>query len=273
MSCPRCATNESKIWRKIPEEGSKICNSCYRRRERERHKDSIAASKARHYQQNRNPELEKLKRRTPDYRWSYLKSNSARRGLEVVLSRSEFDSIISSPCYYCGSSIDVGIDRLNSDENYSGPNCVPCCSSCNYLKGDLLSPAETLAAIRALKEFRSGGLIQQYECPLYKPQALRDRSNSRFTKLELASRSRNIPLLMTKEEYQAIINNANCHYCQAELPTNGYALDRIDNNKGYEVSNVLPCCPVCNKIRSNQFSVEETRALVSGVQAVRLGLS
>ena len=38
------------------------------------------------------------------------------------------------------------------------------------------------------------------------------------------------------------------------FPTNG--IDRMNNNIGYEISNVVPCCSVCNKMKSS-LSKEE----------------
>ncbi len=38
-----------------------------------------------------------------------------------------------------------------------------------------------------------------------------------------------------------------CHYCGSDISTIG--LDRIDNNKGYELSNVVPCCDRCNRMK------------------------
>ena len=41
-----------------------------------------------------------------------------------------------------------------------------------------------------------------------------------------------------------------CYYCgHIDLPCNG--IDRVDSNKGYEKNNCVPCCGVCNKMKSN----------------------
>lgn len=53
-----------------------------------------------------------------------------------------------------------------------------------------------------------------------------------------------------------------CHYCGCK-PLNNYKLandgfefkyngiDRVDNSKGYVVGNVVPCCKMCNAMKSN----------------------
>ena len=78
-----------------------------------------------------------------DYRYS-----AKERNLEWKLTTSEFVSLVTSSCHYCGSEpsnrklgnyvIEVnGIDRVDSSKGYVLNNCVPCCSKCNYMKLDL----------------------------------------------------------------------------------------------------------------------------------------
>jgi hypothetical protein len=40
-----------------------------------------------------------------------------------------------------------------------------------------------------------------------------------------------------------------CAYCGDPIETIG--IDRVDSEKGYEVGNVLPCCKVCNRMKTN----------------------
>ena len=41
-----------------------------------------------------------------------------------------------------------------------------------------------------------------------------------------------------------------CFYCGVAIETIG--LDRIDNSRGYEIDNVVPCCPICNYGKLNR---------------------
>ena len=74
---------------------------------------------------------------------------------------------------------------------------------------------------------------------------------------------------LTEEQFNKITKQ-NCYYCGAEPSSileakysNGeYAyngLDRVDNNKGYEIDNVVPCCKICNwaKHQSTQQEYKE----------------
>lgn len=54
------------------------------------------------------------------------------------------------------------------------------------------------------------------------------------------------------------LSSKNCHYCNSE-PSNcikeyGYkynGLDRIDSSKPYVLTNVVPCCKICNRAKSD----------------------
>ena len=49
-----------------------------------------------------------------------------------------------------------------------------------------------------------------------------------------------------------------CHYC-GEKPFDYNGLDRVDNSKGYEIDNVVPCCRYCNSFKLDR-TVEEFKA-------------
>lgn len=70
---------------------------------------------------------------------------------------------------------------------------------------------------------------------------------------------------ISKKQYIAIITKP-CHYCCKNLEDEyGRNLDRINNNKGYYVDNVLSCCGNCNKTRSNLYTVEETKVMITAL--------
>lgn len=77
------------------------------------------------------------------------------RNLQFTLTMQEFKELTSSNCYYCGSSpnqkiekVDTpknpmngnyiynGIDRVDNEQGYNFENCVPCCKFCNHAKSN-----------------------------------------------------------------------------------------------------------------------------------------
>lgn len=111
--------------------------------------------------------LSKQQRRMLNSRLHSYKSGAKKRGLNWNLTYSEFVEITSSPCVYCGTepkqtnyfenspslqkespNVDWskytinfnGVDRVDSSEDYTYDNCVPCCTYCNRAKSDLSLP-------------------------------------------------------------------------------------------------------------------------------------
>lgn len=93
------------------------------------------------------------------------KRQAAKRGLEFKLSQSEFQDLIESDCFYCGSPpnqvskgvVYQGIDRVDSTKGYVPGNVVPCCKFCNWGK-NTLSQKEFFDHV--LKIAKHSGLIK-----------------------------------------------------------------------------------------------------------------
>lgn len=108
-----------------------------------------------------------LNRRLFDYQRSSIK-----RGHKWELTKEEFASLITQECAYCGAkpkrleftvhastlkdakakrrvkSLEKinGIDRKDNEIGYTLSNCVPCCSTCNFLK-NMMSAKKFIAHI------------------------------------------------------------------------------------------------------------------------------
>lgn len=68
-------------------------------------------------------------------RYNAYKKNAKKRKIEFNLSKEDFYSITTLPCYYCGNDQSYsGIDRIDSSLGYQLSNCVPCCEVCNKMK-------------------------------------------------------------------------------------------------------------------------------------------
>jgi hypothetical protein len=63
-------------------------------------------------------------------------------------------------------------------------------------------------------------------------------------------RGRDIPILLTKEQYLLLMAGAKCAYCGVLVNgVGGSSLDRKDPRGPYSVDNVVPCCGACNRTK------------------------
>ena len=74
-------------------------------------------------------------RPTPIY--SHYKYDATKRGYEFALTREEFETLITNPCYMCNYDGVTGIDRKDNTIGYIITNCRSCCYSCNMSKADI----------------------------------------------------------------------------------------------------------------------------------------
>jgi hypothetical protein len=85
--------------------------------------------------------------------------------------------------------------------------------------------------------------------------------NTLYQDYQIKAKQRDIEFDIPKDIFLQEINK-NCHYCNQE-PSNlkknkskwnpeqilYSGLDRVDNNKGYLVDNIVPCCFICNQAK------------------------
>lgn len=57
---------------------------------------------------------------------------------------------------------------------------------------------------------------------------------------------RNKSFHLSIEEFRRFWKNK-CHYCGDQIQTIG--IDRVDNNKGYQIDNIVACCTECNLMK------------------------
>jgi len=91
--------------------------------------------------------------------------------------------------------------------------------------------------------------LKEYDCS----------NDRRFYQSQRVAKRRKIIWQLSLEEYSDLCNKP-CHYCSNKLGkivTTGIGLDRINNNLGYIKGNILSCCEMCNRIRSEFLSVKE----------------
>lgn len=92
----------------------------------------------------------------------------------------------------------------------------------------------------------------------------------RYRELARAARKKKVPLTISLEEYELLLDIP-CEYCSGAFgkDSTGSGLDRITPPQGYQPHNVLRSCGVCNSIRGDNLTVDETKAVVALVKKMR----
>jgi 5-methylcytosine-specific restriction endonuclease McrA len=103
-------------------------------------------------------------------------------------------------------------------------------------------------------------------------QEIRQRPRTDTGKFRVArskARSRKIEWNLTRSQYLELIVKA-CHYCRLPFSSKGIGLDRLNNDGGYTIENVVPCCAACNYARGDRFSPEETKLIGETIRQIML---
>lgn len=79
-------------------------------------------------------------------------------------------------------------------------------------------------------------------------------------KYRMQAKRRNIEFKLPYQEFTELTQQK-CHYCNSdysntEITSSGHVLkfngiDRVDNTRGYTLDNVVPCCKICNQMKSD----------------------
>ena len=88
------------------------------------------------YQKNRE-QIRTRRNTSINYKFTYYKMNSKKRGYNFSLSFEQFKELIEGNCVYCGNGNNNGIDRIDSSKGYVEGNVVTCCFNCNRAKSNL----------------------------------------------------------------------------------------------------------------------------------------
>lgn len=75
-------------------------------------------------------------RRTPIGKYTEMKKDAKRRGIEFSITLQEAEDMWQKPCSYCGRKISIlSLDRIDNNKPYNKDNVTVCCRWCNYSKG------------------------------------------------------------------------------------------------------------------------------------------
>jgi len=78
--------------------------------------------------------VEDILRRRKFYK--YRQFDRSHGFVEMDMGVREFCKRVSAPCEYCGSTKDVGLDRIDNTKGHHESNTVVCCALCNMTRGN-----------------------------------------------------------------------------------------------------------------------------------------
>jgi hypothetical protein len=97
------------------------------------------------------------------------------------------------------------------------------------------------------------------------PQSWVKSRRSLFAKLQRRTKARGLIWELTEDQF-SYLTQGSCHYCGIResssyatgscLPYKYNGIDRVDNKIGYVITNVVPCCGMCNMLKSTFGATE-----------------
>ncbi len=128
--------------------------------------------------------------------------------------------------------------------------------------------AQKRAAYRSTKEYKARKEAREKRQEFAKLHPTRKSITRLYSFYRSVAKRRELSWEISFEDFK-FLRQLYCYYCEGDLPKCGVALDRMDNNKGYSIDNVLPCCGDCNKTRGDRYTVEETKIMIDSLKLHR----
>lgn len=97
------------------------------------------------------------------------------------------------------------------------------------------------------------------------------KPNARFVSARNSALTRGKIWSISLKDFTSLIALP-CYYCFDEMGAGdnyGSGLDRINNTIDYQLDNVIPCCKICNSMRNNYLTMEETTIAVRAIISYR----
>lgn len=205
--------------------------------------------------------------------------DAEKRGISMELTNQEIIDLTMQCCVYCSAKpsrvfkverkdevverLCNGIDRKRSDQPYTTENCVPCCKTCNILKGKMAFDDWTAYLNRVVNHWSP----EEYKVPVPELDipTLSDEEHEILDQIVIGGQRSAEKVLIEKKVVENTLTDEQileltktpCRYCGEpgagkvrdyrrgfERPRNG--IDRQNSDKGYTPTNTYPCCKICN---------------------------
>jgi hypothetical protein len=152
------------------------------------------------------------------------------------------------------------LDEFYNNRNQKGGK-MSCCKPCHYTKLNTpkVTKEQQLATRRAtfIKYYAKNAdeLKARSNSEYHRNKGNKKRKDRLVSPHTLLNRYRHDAkrrggreFLITKEQFMDLWQKP-CYYCNGSIPTIG--IDRVNNDVGYTVDNIVPCCTRCNLAKRN----------------------
>ncbi|MFJ5625297.1 hypothetical protein ACIQD3_21940 [Peribacillus loiseleuriae] len=192
------------------------------------------------------------------------------------LEYARFVIMVKEKCFYCkeidikkdkytGMEFEVnGIDRLDNAKGYTLDNVVPCCKTCNYMKGSY-SLERFVEGIMDInhhnefihKNFRTESILRK---DFLTNKTFEVHFQRFFNSTKQGAVRRGLTFQLSEEHVLKLIVKQ-CEYCGMYngMTNDGHwvnGIDRMDNFEGYTIGNSVSSCTFCNMAKHKK-SVNE----------------
>ena len=183
--------------------------------------------------------------------WNHYVKGAKKRKIDFTLTKTQFETMISEPCFYCAYHKDGevnGIDRIDNNKGYLIDNVVACCEACNAMKGSQ-HPQEFIDKLYTIWKYTSDKIPIQEEYLQKWSSTYLSKTLPAYKRYIKGATARNIEWELTEEQFNIIISQS-CYLCGLSTnDKNHNGIDRTDNTKGYTLDNSKPCCGHCNLMK------------------------
>jgi len=165
-----------------------------------------------------------------------------------LLTREEFKSVATTPCFYCGVMEDRGfnvVDCLDPTKGYMLENCVGCCESCHNMKGML----DVNTFIRRMLHIDSRSTAIPESAIFSFPELFPDSKAVSYNTYRARILKHKWTFELSEEEYFQLLSMP-CHVCGKES-VNGHqnGIDRNGTEPLYKMDQCKPLCRQCNHMK------------------------
>lgn len=263
-SCVKCGKSNEEVEFKFRTDLIKggwrtECNTCYnakgyseksRSKRREENEELYLAKNAKshlEWAQNNPEKIKEQQYKTASEaprKIKTIKTSAKARGIGFDDSSMEAMALkLLQPCYYCDftpkqNNILNGLDRMDPEKGYNDINTIPCCATCNAMKGPHTLDV-FIASIRDIVNYHSNTMDMIGGRQRLKPFSGRNELREKPEKEKKDNLTTEMKINLWSQP---------CYLC-GRSPS--FGIDREDADGDYTIENSRPCCSKCNYMKKD----------------------